>query len=824
MRSIIRPATSPGAAYLGGYSADARRYDELLDGTGAIRPHWKVLLERLGNEAGADVTRRGVELTRRLISENGVTYNVYADPKGADRPWALDPLPLMISAAEWRQIEQGVAQRARVLDALLADLYGPQRLIAEGVVPPELPFGHPNFLWPAHGIVPTGGTWLHIYAVDLARAPDGRWWVLADRTQSPSGAGYALENREIIEQVLPDPIRDLDIRKLRGFFAALRVKLLENVDPGESPLAVVLTPGPFNETYFEHAYLARQLGVALSEGTDLTVRNDTVYLKTLAGLKRVHAILRRLDDDFCDPLELRSDSALGVPGLLGAVRAGRVVLANALGTGVLESAAWLGFHPGVAERLLGETLTLPSIATWWCGEDPALEYVLAHLNDLVIRPAYPNQHFEPVFGRALVGPAREAMIARLRARPYAYVAQEHLALSQAPVLRGTGVSGFAAKAVTIRVYAFATAEGRIVMPGGLARVATDASVNAVTTQRGGASKDIWVLPDPERPAPLPEVTAGPTRTTARLDLTPSRLVENLYWMGRYTVRCEDRAALLRATLAVRVDPQIWRYGVRMCQDLDVIAADGDPTTSLNDEGDPHGVVADIRRLNWCASQVRSRLSSGCWQAVLSLQQQLHEGVVAREAPRQMLDRLLLSLAALAGFSLDDMTQDAGWRLLRIGRRLERLQFVARLLSRHLAGESAKQHGHVEWLLNVCDSLRIYRPRYVAAPRLGPTLDLLIRDAEHPRALAFQARAIAGDMERLGKILQLETGDALSEPIPTLTDSQLRVLEGDGPAAAAARLNLAGRLQQLALAAGQFSDRLSMRHFSHTSLDSQAVAT
>ena len=824
MRSTIRPAAFPGAAYLGGYSADARRYDELLDGTGAIRPHWQALFERLGNESGSDVTRRGIELTRRLITENGVTYNVYADPKGADRPWALDPLPLMISAAEWRQIEQGVAQRARLLDALLADLYGPQRLISEGVVPPELPFGHPNFLWPAHGIAPADGTRLHIYAVDLARAPDGRWWVLADRTQAPSGAGYALENREIIEQVLPDPIRDLDIRRLRGFFAALRAKLLENVPAGESPLAVVLTPGPLNETYFEHAYLARQLGVALSEGTDLTVRNDTVYLKTLAGLKRVHAILRRLDDDFCDPLEFRSDSALGVPGLLGAVRAGRVVVANALGTGVLESAAWLGFHPGVSQRLLGESLILPSVATWWCGEQPALEYVLTHLNDLVIKPTYPNQHFEPVFGRALVGPAREAMIARLRTRPYAYVAQEHLALSQAPVLRGTGVSGFAAKAVTIRVYAFATGAGRIVMPGGLARVATDASINAVTTQRGGASKDIWVLPDPQRPPQIPEVTYGSARSTARQELTPSRLVENLYWMGRYTVRCEDKAGLLRATLAVRVDPRVWRTGVRMCQELEVIAADTDPQTCLNDEGNPHGPVADIRRLNWCASQVRGRLSSGCWQAVSSLQQQLHEGVVAREAPRQTLDRLLLALAALAGFSLDDMTQDAGWRLLRIGRRLERLQFVARLLWRHLSADSANQQAHVEWLLTACDSLRIYRPRYVAPPRLGSTLDLLIRDVEHPRALAFQWQAITRDMQILAETLQLEAADAVTEAIPALTDSQLLVLEGDGPAAAAARLHLAARLQQLASAAGQFSDRLSMRHFSHTSLDSQALAT
>jgi uncharacterized circularly permuted ATP-grasp superfamily protein/uncharacterized alpha-E superfamily protein len=824
MRSTIRPASVPGAAYLGGYSADARRYDELLDGTGAIRPHWKALFERLGNESGSDVTRRGIELTRRLITENGVTYNVYADPKGADRPWVLDPLPLMISAAEWRQIEQGVAQRARVLDALLADLYGPQRLLSEGVVPPELPFGHPNFLWPAHGIAPANATWLHIYAVDLARAPDGRWWVLADRTQAPSGAGYALENREIIEQVLPDPIRDLDIRKLRGFFAALRANLLDNVAAGESPLAVVLTPGPLNETYFEHAYLARQLGVALSEGSDLTVRNDTVYLKTLAGLKRVHAILRRLDDDFCDPLEFRSDSALGVPGLLGAVRAGRVVVANALGTGVLESAAWLGFHPGVSQRLLGESLILPSVATWWCGEAPALEYVLTHLNDLVIKPTYPNQHFEPVFGRALVGPAREAMIARLRTRPYAYVAQEHLALSQAPVMRGTGVSGFAAKAVTIRVYAFATGAGRIVMPGGLARVATDASINAVTTQRGGASKDIWVLPDPQHPPQIPEVTYGAARNTARQDLTPSRLVENLYWLGRYTVRCEDKAGLLRATLAVRVDARVWRTGVRMCQELEVIAADTDPQTCLNDEGNPYGPVADIRRLNWCASQVRGRLSSGCWHAVSSLQQQLHEGVVAREPPRQTLDRLLLALAALTGFSLDDMTQDAGWRLLRIGRRLERLQFVARLLWRHLSADTANQQSHVEWLLNACDSLRIYRPRYVAPPRLGPTLDLLIRDVEHPRALAFQWQAITRDMQILAETLQLEAADAVTEAIPALTDSQLMVLEGDGPAAAAARLHLAARLQQLAIAAGQFSDRLSMRYFSHTSLDSQALAT
>src|SRR5262249_21213153 len=270
-----------------------------------------------------------LDLTRRLIVENGVTYNVYADPQGTDRPWALDPIPLVLTAAEWHTIESGLAQRVRLLNALLADLYGPQRLLAEGVVPAGLVFGHPNFLWPCMGVTPRNNTWLTLYAADLARAPDGQWWVMADRTQAPSGAGYALENREILEQVLPDPLAELRTRRVSGFFGVLRDRLLERVDTDEAPLAVILTPGPFNETYFEHAYLARQLGLPLVEGSDLTVRNDTVYLKTVAGLRRVHTILRRLDDDYCDPLELRSDSALGIAGLLGAARAGRVRLANA---------------------------------------------------------------------------------------------------------------------------------------------------------------------------------------------------------------------------------------------------------------------------------------------------------------------------------------------------------------------------------------------------------------------------------------------------------------------------------------------------------------
>jgi uncharacterized circularly permuted ATP-grasp superfamily protein/uncharacterized alpha-E superfamily protein len=822
----VKPSTltagtvTPGS--LAAYVPDARRYDELLDDKGLVRPHWQPLIDQLTRDDARAVARRGLERTRRLIVENGVTYNVYADPQGADRPWALDPVPLLLLAEEWREMEAGLAQRARLIDALLADIYGPQRLLCEGLVPPELVFGHPNYLWPCQGIVPRGRNWLHVYAADLARAPDGRWWLLADRTQAPSGAGYALENREIVEQVLPEAIRQLEVRRTTGVFSELREQLLSHGDEGENPLAVILTPGPFNETYFEHAYLSRQLGVPLAEGTDLTVRDDTVYLKTLAGLKRVHTILRRLDDDFCDPLELRSDSTLGIPGLLGAVRANRVVMANALGTGVLESAAWLGFLPRIAERLLGEKLSLPSVATWWCGEKPALDYVLAHLDKLVIKPTYPNQRFEPVFGHNLGGEARKRVIQRLRARPYAYVAQEHLSLSQTPIWRPHGALGFAATPVSIRMYAVAGLSGTRVMPGGLARVAADATIDVVSTQRGGGSKDIWVLPDSSEET----VAVGTSRSPGaqvRHDDIPSRLVENLYWFGRYTVRCEDKARLLRGTLAARSDEGVWNAAVKFCRDLGVISIDGDPALSLDDRN-PQGVMADVRRLAWCASQVRTRLSASYWRAVNEMQRRLQDSVAAREEPRAALDQLLLSLAALAGFAFDDMTQDEGWRLLRVGRRLERLQFAAGLLAQHLGSEWATRQSHVEWLLEAYDSTRIYRSRYVVAPRLGPMLDLLVRDSEHPRALAFQWRAIARDLEILATSLGITGELGLDEAIPQLTDAKLMALESDGADAVQARQSMAERLRALSWAAGQLSDRLSLRHFSHITLDAQALAT
>jgi len=797
------------------YAGSAQRYDELLDRDGAVRPQWRRFVDHLSS-GGADTVRRGVELARRLVIENGVTYNVYADPQGRDRPWLLDPLPLLLSAEEWQQIEAGVIQRTELLNAVLQDLYGPQRLLSSGIVPPELAFGHPNFLWAAHGLRPLRDVWLHVHAVDLARAPDGRWWALSDRTQTPSGLGYALENRQIVARVYPGLVNELAVRPLNEFPNVMRESLAELSDE-DTQLAVVLTPGPFNETYFEHAYLARQLGMPLVQGADLTVRADTVYLKTFGGLKRVHTILRRLDDDFCDPLELRADSALGVPGLLGAVRAGRVALANAIGSGVLESPAWQGFLPGIAAALQGAPLRMPTVATWWCGERPALDYVLKNMERLVIKATFPNQSFEPAFGRHLSVSDRAELKERLLAHPYAYVAQERLLLSHAPAWRAGARARLTPRALSLRVYAVWTPRGYRVLPGGLARIAAEGVRDIVSSQRGGGSKDVWVLADRQQ-APAPVEPMPAPRDTRHADL-PSQLVENLYWLGRYSERCEDKARLLRATLAVRSDRMVWPAALETCHHFGVLDEATDPGISLYDERLETGLAADLERFGWSATQSRSRLSTAHWRSVSLMQRQFHEAGQSRLEPVETLDRLLVSLTALSGFALDDMTQDDGWRLLMLGRRLERVQFLTDLLARILAPEATTLRYLFGWLLEVCSSSITYRTRHFAAPRLRPVIQLLVFDASNPRALAFQWRKILRTMQELSVSTGQQADNSLHEPVTALCAFDLEDL-GRTTAAAA---ELSRLLSELATGAAQLADRLAMRHFTHIERDLHTVS-
>ncbi|MBX3680310.1 circularly permuted type 2 ATP-grasp protein [Cognatazoarcus halotolerans] len=807
------------------------RFDEMRLDDDGVRPQWAPFVDRL-ELLPSDTLQRRARYVRESIEADGVTYNVYEDPKGVKRPWELDLLPLIVDPVQWETLSDALAQRAHLLNLILADLYGPQTLIADGLIPPALIFGQLGYKWPCRGIRPPGGIYLHHYAADLARAPDGEWWVLGDRTQGPSGTGYTLQNRIILSRTFPDAFRDLKVQTLASFFRASQegMSRLAPTD-GEAPLAVLLTPGPFNETYFEHAFLARYLGFPLVEGQDLTVRDDTVYLKTLRGLRRVHAIYRRLDDDFCDPLELRSDSALGVPGLLQAVRAGRVLMANALGSGVLETGALLGFLPAIAERLLGEPLKLPAVASWWCGEEPALEYVLSHLDELVIKPTFPSMRMETVFGYQLKGDSRTRMIERIRAQPHAYVAQEWVRLSQAPVWSRRHERRIVPRSVGLRMFAAATPDGYTVMPGALTRVSPREGDEVVSMQRGGLSKDTWV----RTTGPVPDTTMLKTRLGV-IDLVcsgteiPSRVGENLFWMGRYAERCEGSARVLRAALT-RVsdtDPEALATlpGVeRAARNMGLIEPPEEDEPEKDTETLLLAAVSDPRhsgslasclyRLSGAASQVRERLSSDNWRALNRLSQLLTGPVDDVEQALLAVDQVMQSCIALAGFAMDDMTRDEGWGFLIVGRRLERLAIQATLLAGVLRASRNMRRRSLEWLLETGNSIVTYRARYRRAPELLPVLHLLAFDVTNPHSVAFQLdnlrRYLQRNSRELGQSRPLQL-DALSE---TLRGFDLTRFEADSCDEACEEL--ADLLFQCEAASYQVSDELQRQYFAHTGL-------
>src|ERR1700689_2330776 len=518
-------------------------YDELSADGVTPRPHWTHLMESLRAIGHEELAQRWARAERR-IRENGITYNVYGDPLGASRDWKIDIVPLLIPADEWRYIEAGIIQRAQLLSRLLEDLYGEQELLAQNHFPAALLYANPAFLRPLVGVRVPVHSYLHMLAVDLARSPDGQWWVLADRTQAPSGSGYALENRIIVSDVLPDLFRTSNVLRLAPFFRAQR-EALTNLAQRDNPRIVLLTPGPLNETYFEHSYIARYLGITLVQGKDLTVRNRRVHLKTVEGLERVDVILRRVDDSFCDPLELRGDSLLGVPGLVDAIVAGNVKMANALGSGLIETSAIMPFLPGLSTQLLGEKLKLPSVATWWCGQPYALDWVLDHLDSVVVKPAFPSSGMEPVFGAELPFTEKGKFAERLRNRPHEYVAQEQVALSTAPVWDNGCLNS---RSLVLRTYVLNTGSGWAAIPGGLVRVA-EAEGSIVSMQRGGHSKDAWVLWD----TPVdtfsmlrPRTQQVALRRVSRV--VPSSVADNAFWLGRYVERAENIARILRAMI------------------------------------------------------------------------------------------------------------------------------------------------------------------------------------------------------------------------------------------------------------------------------------
>jgi len=840
-------------ALLAQYAVAPDSFDEMLDATRTPRAHWRAVLAALEHEA-PELMRQRREMVRHQVRENGVTYNVLAEAEGRERDWDLNVLPLILPCEEWRGIEAAVVQRATLLNQILTDVYGKQELLREGLLPPALIHGNAAFLRPCHDMPHVDGTALHFYAADLARAPDGRWWVLADRTQGPSGAGYALENRAIMTPILPDLLRELKVQSPAGFFRTVHDSLVHwgrlcaaggdapaPLREGEMPLIVLLSAGAAAETYHEQAYVARQLGLPLVIGDDLTVRGGVVYLKTLDGLHRVHVVVRQVDDAACDPLELQNPlqgALLGVAGLTHAAMRGNVVVANSLGSSLIDSDALLGFLPAISERLLGEPLKMPSVATWWCGEPAALETVIGNLDRLVVKPGFSHLPQFAVFGQDLAGDARSAFIAQLRAKPNDYIAQERIRLSQAPVWTDGAQPGLQPRAVGLRVFACATPDGYVVMPGGLTRVATGPDARVLTIQKGGASKDTWVQGGAGMAPQRLQRSRIRGEDLVREDTSlPSRVAEDLLWFGRHTERCDNICRLLRVALHILFNVRPHQRGAEwptveaLCVWFLLIGekqasapvpgeAQGRPAAMYSDAEIESallravvspavpGLARQQERLHQVAGRLHERFSLDNWRALNRIAQPAAnpEALPSQSEVMTILDDTTAALMTLAGFALDGMTRDLGWRFMSIGRHLERLQFQSLVLQRALAMDG---DASLDWLLELSDSIITYRVRYRAQPEWLPVLDLLLCDETNPRSILFQ---IHGIQRNLHKIAQ--THGACGEHLLAPLNAELRALKPD------ADLNhgnaaLRDLLERIQLASAALYEQIGVQFFSYT---------
>ncbi|MFO1476118.1 MAG: circularly permuted type 2 ATP-grasp protein [Verrucomicrobiota bacterium] len=835
MDPLVESCAANVPAFLAGYKASPGAYDEFLSAPGQPRAAYAGLvrsLERLSPEERQDRW----DTCQRLVLEQGLTYNVYGNAGGMERPWKLDPIPLMISAAEWSRLERGLIQRATLLNRILSDCYGSQELIHSRWLAPALVFGQQDFLRPCHGIPVPDRVYLNLYAADLERSPDGQWWVVSDRTQIPTGAGYALANRLVASRILPEAFREHNVHRLAGFFRDLQNSLAALArHRTEAPRIVLLTSGPYNETYFEQVYLARYLGYILVEGQDLVVRDNRVYLKTLGGLEPVDVILRRVDDDFCDPLELRSDSILGVPGLVEAWRAGQVAIANPLGSGLVQSPAFMAFLPGLCRQLLGEDLELPSVATWWCGQARARQYVLEHLAELRVKPAFRSVLRTPDPDAPAGAAELEQLRRRIQFDPDQFVAQERVDLSVAPVLQdGRLVS----RPVGLRVYLVATAEGYRVMPGGLTRVSPDAGGQFISMQRGGSSKDTWAMSEKpvEEVSLLRTLDASPELRRTGNNL-PSRLADNFFWMGRYAERADATARLLRSTLR-RFNPE--RVGIAMplvTPLLHTLEAQGQlPARSARPElwQNPEAFESELMRavfdparsgslrqitdhLHRLATLVRDRTSTDMWRVV----RRLHERITVpagRMLPGNamgVLGESLINLAAFHGLARENMTRAQAWRFLDMGLRLERAIYLATLLAAALRHPESDNPSMLEALLEVADSTLTFRSRYNLLPHMPAVFDLVLLDDKNPRSVLFQVRQLAkhadrlpGDRAAAGFCMQL-----LQDALACLNRTDPREL--DGSPARWPSSSAMSALQQTLTQLPQFSDALAAGYFAHS---------
>lgn len=781
MSAATQPNANSASRLLAGYRPLPGVADELVDAAGNVRPVWRPFIDYLSKMKPEELARR-IDQGDQYLRDAGVFFRQYGE-ESTERAWPLSHLPVMIHESEWKTISDGLIQRAGLLELIAADLYGEQRLVTEGHLPASLIGMSPEWLRPLVGVRPRSGQFLQFMAFEIGRGPDGQWWVLGDRVQAPSGAGFALENRVATTRVFHDYYAEHNVQRLAGFFRAFRDTMNDLRGDTESRVGI-LTPGLLNDTYFEHAYIARYLGFMLLEGEDLTVRNGQLMVRTIAGLEPVSVLWRRIDASYSDPLELNEQSRLGVPGIVDTIRRGNLAMVNALGSGILEMRALLAFMPKLARALLDEPLKLPNIATWWCGQESERAHVRAHADRMMIGEALSTRMLFDSEDKTSLGATLQAQKVgvsdMLDARGPMLVGQEAVTLSTAPVL-SDGL--LAPRPMSLRVFLARTPRGWRVMPGGYARIGKSQDATAIAMQRGGSVADVWVVSDqPVRNETMLPSQAAPYRRLHQSAL-PSRAADNLFWMGRYVERAEGLIRLLRA------------WHVRL-------AESGHADTPLLKHAteypgffgaDPaRKVTKDLRTAiaaaTSSASQVRDRFSMDGWTALNELAESARlelSNIAPGYATARSLGLLLRQITGFSGLVHDNMYRFEGWRFLSLGRSLERAGMLAGMLA--WFADDAAPEGAFDFAVEVGDSVLTHRRLYAVASSRATVVDLLGCDADNPRSIHYQLSELRehvavlpgareqGQMSQLSRaIMKLHADVAVKTPESLDTDALVAI--------------------------------------------------
>jgi uncharacterized circularly permuted ATP-grasp superfamily protein/uncharacterized alpha-E superfamily protein len=761
-------AADPMARMLADYTPLPGVADEIFAPDGTLRPVWQPFMAHL---AGLSDTDRTLRFGRGLqyLRDAGVFFRHYGQEGSTEREWPLSPVPVILAEREWAGIEAALTQRADLLEQVMADLYGPQTLVQRGLLPASVVARNGEWLRPMVGIAPRGGHFLHFIAFDIARNPDGTWFVLGDRVQAPSGAGFALENRVATSRVFPEVFQRSHVHRLASFFRGFR-DALEALSTQKGARLGILTPGPLNDTYFEHAYIARYLGFALLEGEDLTVENGQTMVRTVDGPKPIDVLWRRMDAAFADPLELDPRSRIGTPGLVGALRQGNLAMVNALGSGLLETRAFLAFLPRICRELLGSPLKMPNVATWWCGQPAERAYVAERIARMTVAPALSNRLPFEAAHPAVPGDADLPLAEWLARDGEALVGQERVRLSTTPVWTEEGLRP---RPMSLRVFLARTGDGWSVMKGGYARIGRSDDATAIAMQAGGSVADVWVVAT--GPVPKDSMVTAPATRPFRSAL-PSRAADNLYWLGRYVERAEVATRLLRAWHLRRAESGIEGSAERATPIL-ALMTDHLATHGITPEQDFAEAIADrIDRARACAGRLRDRFSADGWQALNDLSALAHglQDAAPGDDAARGLSVLLRRVAGLAGLVHENMYRSTGWTFLTMGRALERADAMAAAMARF--ADPKAPEGALDLLVELGDSVMTHRRRFPVGVGRDTVVDLLALDDDNPRSILWQLAELRDQIARLPgegtdgpmadlprEILLLHTGLAVCRP-------------------------------------------------------------